>query len=148
MVYGTQSLSPSTITVLYQECRGQISLRQLARDLSATRTSLKRAKNWLVENRHPAFTNYLPDSPLNAQQAEAIILYRSYTTQGIKGDALTEKMFPDVVTAHAKKKTRSEISLSNITFPLNKPPNSPIPSWRFLTDEIQQTRQRAKPIRQ
>jgi len=103
MVYGTQSLSPSTITVLYQECRGQISLRQLARDLSATRTSLKRAKNWLVENRHPAFTNYLPDSPLNAQQAEAIILYRSYTTQGIKGDALTEKMFPDVVTAHAKK---------------------------------------------
>jgi len=103
MVYGTQSLSPSTITVLYQECRGQISLRQLARDLSATRTSLKRAKNWLVENRHPAFTNYLPDSPLNAQQAEAIILYRSYTTQGIKGDDLTEKMFPDVVTAHAKK---------------------------------------------
>jgi len=103
MVYGTQSLSPSTITVLYQECRGQISLRQLARDLSATRTSLKRAKNWLVENRHPAFTNYLTDSPLNAQQAEAIILYRSYTTQGIKGDALTEKMFPDVVTAHAKK---------------------------------------------
>ncbi len=103
MVYGTQSPLPPAITVLYQECRGQISLRQLAKDLSATRTSLKRAKNWLIENRHPAFTDYLPDSPLNAEQAEAIILYRSYTTQGIKGDALTEKMFPDVATAPAKK---------------------------------------------
>ena len=103
MVYSAQSPPPPTITVLYQECRGQISLRQLAKDLSATRTSLKRAKNWLIENRHPSFEGYRPDTLLNPGQAEAIITYRSYTIQGIKGDALTEKMFPDVATAHAKK---------------------------------------------
>ena len=103
MVYGTQSPPPSTITVLYQECRGQISLRQLARDLSATRTSLKRAKNWLIENRHPSFEGYAADTLLSPDQAEAIILYRSYTKAGVRGDALTEKMFPDIVTTHAKK---------------------------------------------
>jgi hypothetical protein len=103
MVYGSSPSPPPTITVLFQECRGQISLRQLAKELGATRTSLKRAKNWLIENRHPSFEGYTPDSPLSPEQAEAIILYRSYTTAGIKGDALTTKMFPDVATAHAKK---------------------------------------------
>jgi endonuclease III-like uncharacterized protein len=103
MVYGSSPSPPPTITVLFQECRGQISLRQLAKELGATRTSLKRAKNWLIENRHPSFEGYTLDSPLSPEQAEAIILYRSYTTAGIKGDALTEKMFPDVVTFHAKK---------------------------------------------
>ncbi|MEM6599447.1 MAG: hypothetical protein AAF635_15030 [Cyanobacteria bacterium P01_C01_bin.69] len=96
------SLTP-TITVLYQECRGQVSLRQLARDLGATRTSLKRAKKWLIDNRHPTFADYVRDSPLSPEQAEAIVTFRSYTTAGIKGDALTERMFPDVVTANAKK---------------------------------------------
>jgi hypothetical protein len=103
MVYGAPSPLPPTITVFYREYRGQISLRQLARDLSATRTSLRRAKNWLIENRHPSFEGYIPDSLLSPAQAEAIIRYRSYTTAGIKGDALTEKMFPDVVTFHAQK---------------------------------------------
>ncbi|MEM9092741.1 MAG: hypothetical protein AAGC93_28940, partial [Cyanobacteria bacterium P01_F01_bin.53] len=92
MVYSADATLPPTITVLYQECRGQVSLRQLARDLGATRTSIKRAKNWLIENRHPTFKGYVPDSPLSPEQAEAIIRYRSYTTTGIKGDALTEKM--------------------------------------------------------
>jgi hypothetical protein len=103
MVTGSPPPLPPTITVLHEECRGRMSLRQLAKDLNANRRNLKRAKNWLIENRHPAFTNYLPDSPLSPEQAEAIILYRSYTTAGIKGDALTTKMFPDVATAHAKK---------------------------------------------
>ena len=95
--------SPPTITVLHHECRGRISLRQLAKDLSADRRNIKRAKNWLIENRHPAFQDYAPDDLLTPKQAEAIITYRSYTTAGIKGDALTEKMFPDLTTAHAKK---------------------------------------------
>jgi hypothetical protein len=103
MVSGSQSPQPPTITVLHEECRGQMSLRQLAKDLNANRRNLKRAKNWLIENRHPAFANYVPDSPLSPEQAETIVLYRSYTTAGIKGDALTEKMFPDVACAHAKK---------------------------------------------
>jgi len=80
-----------------------MSLRQLAQDLRASCRSLRRAKNWLIENRHPSFANYVPDALLSPKQAEAIITYRSYTTAGIKGDALTEKMFPDLTTAHAKK---------------------------------------------
>jgi len=89
--------------VLYQEYRGEVSLRQLARDLGADLSNVRKAKNWLIENRHPSFEGYAADTLLNPEQAEAIILYRSYTTQSIKGDALTEKMFPDVVTFHAKK---------------------------------------------
>ncbi|PZO10711.1 MAG: hypothetical protein DCF25_20320 [Leptolyngbya foveolarum] len=96
------SLSP-VITVLYQECRGEVSLRQLARDLGADLSNVRKAKNWLIENRHPSFADYVPDSPLSPHQAEAIITYRSYTTAGIKGDALTEKMFPDVTTVNAQK---------------------------------------------
>jgi hypothetical protein len=103
MVYSSPSSPPSTITVFFRECRGQVSLRQLAKDLGATRTGLKRAKNWLIENRHPSFEGYIPNSLLSPEQAEAIIRYRSHTTVGIKGDTLTEKMFPDVVTFHAKK---------------------------------------------
>jgi len=103
MVSGADSSLTPTITVLHREFRNQISLRQLAKDLHATRTSLKRAKNWLIENRHPSFANYIPDALLSPKQAEAIVTYRSYTTAGIKGDALTEKMFPDLTTAHAKK---------------------------------------------
>ena len=103
MVSGADLSLPSTITVLHREFRNQISLRQLAKDLRATRTSLKRAKNWLIENRHPSFANYVPNSLLNPEQAEAIVTYRSYTTAGIKGDALTEKMFPDVTTVNTKK---------------------------------------------
>ena len=45
----------------------------------------------------------MPDSPLTPEQAEAIIRYRSYTTTGIKGDALTEKMFSDIETTNTKK---------------------------------------------
>jgi hypothetical protein len=103
MVFNPPSSLPPTITVIHREYREQISLRQLARDLTVSRANVRRAKNWLIENRHPAFANYISESPLNPEQAEAIIRYRSYTTAGIKGDALTEKMFPDVVTFHAKK---------------------------------------------
>ncbi|PZO46041.1 MAG: hypothetical protein DCF15_20855 [Phormidesmis priestleyi] len=103
--------------MLYQECRGQISLRQLAKDLSATRTSLKRAKNWLIANRHPRFADYVPDSPLSLEQAEAIIIYRSYTTAGIKGDALTEKMFPDTATPNAKKNALRDLFEENNVSP-------------------------------
>jgi hypothetical protein len=103
MVSSADSSLPPIITVLYQECRGEVSLRQLARDLDADLSNVRKAKNWLIENRHPSFEGYTPDSPLSPEQAEAIILYRSYTTAGIKGDALTTKMFPDVATAHAKK---------------------------------------------
>jgi len=103
MVSSADSSLPSTITVLYQEYRGEVSLRQLARDLDADLSNVRKAKNWLIDNRHPSFEGYAADTLLNPEQAEAIILCRSYTTQGIKGDALTEKMFPDIVTAHAKK---------------------------------------------
>jgi len=103
MVYSAQSPLPPTITVLHEECRGRISLRQLAKDLNANRRNLMRAKNWLIENRHPSFEGYAADTLLSPEQAEAIIRYRSYTTAGVRGDALTEKMFPNVVTAHAKK---------------------------------------------
>ena len=94
---------PPTIAVLARECRGEISLRRLARELGADVSNVRNAKRWLLENRHPTFTNYIPESPLNLDQAEAIVTYRSYTTAGIKGDALTEKMFPDLTTVNAKK---------------------------------------------
>ena len=103
MVFSSQPSPPPTITVVHQEYREQISLRQLTRDLKVSRANVRRAKNWLIENRHPSFADYVPDSLLSPAQAEAIVTYRSYTTAGIKGDALTEKMFPDVTTAHAKK---------------------------------------------
>jgi hypothetical protein len=103
MVSDTDASLPPTITVLYQECRGEVSLRQLARDLSADLSNVRKAKNWLIENCHPSFNGYQRNSLLSPAQAEAIITYRSHTTAGIKGDALTEKMFPDVVTFQAKK---------------------------------------------
>jgi hypothetical protein len=103
MLSSTPSPLPPTITILHKECRGQISLRQLAQDLKTSCRVLRRAKNWLIENRHPSFEGYIPDSLLSHTQAEAITTYRSYTTAGIKGDALTEKMFPNVVTFQAKK---------------------------------------------
>ena len=103
MVSNANASPPPAIAVLYQECRGEVSLRQLAKDLSADLSNVRKAKNWLIENRHPSFANYIPDALLSPKQAEAIITYRSYTTAGIKGDALTEKMFPDLTTAHAKK---------------------------------------------
>ncbi len=103
MVSGPQFPLPLTITVLHQESRGRISLRQLAKDLNTNRRNLKRAKNWLIENRHPSFEGYVADSPLSPEQANAIITYRSHTTAGIKGDALTEKMFPDTAPPTAKK---------------------------------------------
>ncbi|PZO45278.1 MAG: hypothetical protein DCF15_21700 [Phormidesmis priestleyi] len=86
-----------------------MSLRQLAQDLNASCRCLRRAKNWLIENRHPSFADYVPDSPLSPKQAAAIIRYRSYTTAGIKGDALTEKMFPDTVTPNAKKNALKDL---------------------------------------
>ena len=99
----SQASLPPTIAVVHQEYREQISLRQLTKDLQVSRANVRRAKNWLIENRHPSFANYVPNSLLNPEQAEAIVTYRSYTTAGIKGDALTEKMFPDVTTVNAKK---------------------------------------------
>ena len=103
MVFSSHQSQPPTITVVHTEYREQISLRQLARDLKVSRANVRRAKNWLIENRHPSFEGYRPDALLNAEQANAITTYRSYTTAGVRGDALTEKMFPDVTTAHAKK---------------------------------------------
>jgi hypothetical protein len=103
MFSSTSSPLPPTITILHEECRGQISLRQLAQDLNTSCRVLRRAKNWLIENCHPSFKGYIPDSLLSPEQAESIIRYRSYTTTGIKGDALTEKMFPDIATFHAQK---------------------------------------------
>ena len=91
------------VAVLSKAYVGEVSLSQLERDLGADVSNVRKAKNWLIENRHPTFADYVPDSPLSPSQAEAIITYRSYTTAGIKGDALTEKMFPDVATAQAKK---------------------------------------------
>lgn len=103
MFSNTCSPLPPTITVLHQECRGQVSLRRLAQDLKTTCRSLRRAKNWLIENRHPSFESYVPDSLLSPEQAEAIITFRSYTTRGTKGDLLTEKMFPDITPANDRK---------------------------------------------
>ena len=100
MVSNANASPPPAIAVLYQECRGEVSLRQLAKDLSADLSNVRKAKNWLIENRHPSFDNYVPDSLLSPAQAEAIVTYRSYTTAGIKGDALTEKMFPDVTATN------------------------------------------------
>lgn len=103
MTSGAQQSQPPTIEVLAKEFRGDLSLRQLAKDINADPSNVRKAKNWLIENRHPAFRKYAPDDLLTPKQAEAIIRYRSYTTAGIRGDALTEKMFLDTVTAHAKK---------------------------------------------
>ncbi len=114
MVSGSQSTPPPTITVIYQECRGQISLRQLAKDLNADRNNVKRAKKWLVENCHPAFENYIPGSSLNPEQAEAIIIYRSYTAAGIKGDALTEIMFPSAMPTAKKNALRDLFEENNV----------------------------------
>ena len=103
MVSNANSCPPPAIAVLHQECRGEVSLRQLAKDLNADLSNVRKAKNWLIENRHPSFAGYVPHSLLSPEQAETIITYRSYTTAGIKGDALTEKMFPDVAAIDSKK---------------------------------------------
>ncbi|MEL7071665.1 MAG: hypothetical protein AAGN15_23860 [Cyanobacteria bacterium J06581_3] len=103
MVSATHRSPPPTITVLAKECSGGVSLRQLAKELGADPSNVRKAKKWLIDNRHPTFKGYIPESSLNAAQAEAIILYRSYTTSGIKGDALTERMFPDTAGVNAKK---------------------------------------------
>ena len=73
MVSSADSSLPPSITVLYQECRGEVSLRQLAKDLGADLSNVRKAKNWLIENRHPSFEGYTPDALLNPEQAEAII---------------------------------------------------------------------------
>lgn len=103
MVSSSQPSVPPTITVIHEECRKQVSVRQLARDLKVSRPNVGRAKNWLIENLHPAFEGYIAESPLTPEQASTIIAYRSYTKAGIKGDALLEKMFPDTATYTAKK---------------------------------------------
>ena len=95
--------TPPTITVLAKECRGEISLRQLAKVLGADVANVRKAKKWLIENRHESFQGYEPDTPLNPEQAETIIFFRSHTTQGIKGDELIKKMFPNPQTKHQKK---------------------------------------------
>lgn len=96
MVSSSQSSVPPIITVIHEECREQISLRQIAKDLNVSRANVRRAKNWLIENCHPAYTGYIPDSLLNPEQAKAIITYRDHTAAGIRGDTLTEKMFPPI----------------------------------------------------
>lgn len=103
MVSSTSSSSPPTITVVAHECRRRISLRQLAKDLNADRRNLQRAKNWLVENKHPSFEEYVPDSPLSPDQAKALTEYRRHTTSGLKGDALTEQMFAATGGTNIKK---------------------------------------------
>lgn len=103
MVFSSPSSLPPTITVIHREYREQISLRQLARDLEVSRANVRRAKNWLIENLHPAFESYISEGPLTPEQANTIVTYRSYTTAGIRGDALLEKMFPDTATPTAKK---------------------------------------------
>lgn len=115
MVSGSHSTPPITITVVHRECRGQISLRQLARDLNADRNNVRRTKKWLVENCHPAFENYMPGSSLNPEQAETIILYRSYTAAGIKGDALTEIMFPSAMPTAKKNALRDLFEKNNVS---------------------------------
>jgi hypothetical protein len=103
MASGAQQSHIPTITVLHPECRGGMSLRHLARDINADPSNVRKAKNWLIENKHPAFEEYAPDDLLNAEQVEAITTYRSYTTAGIRGDALTAKMFPNEDSANARK---------------------------------------------
>ena len=103
MVSAPQSPPPPTITVLSQEYRGRISLRQLAKDLRANRRNLIRAKNWLIENRHPSFKEYIAGSSLSPEQADALVEYRRHTTNGTRGDALTEGMFPDTATPDTKR---------------------------------------------
>ena len=96
------SSPPPTIAILAKECRGEVSLRQLAKDLGADVSNVRKAKKWLIENCHPAFEGYRRNAPLSPTQAETIVLFRSYTTRGITGDALTERMFPDTATASAR----------------------------------------------
>ena len=91
------------VAVLSKAYVGEVSLSQLARDLGADVSNVRKAKNWLINNRHPTFDGYEADTPLNPEQAEAIVTFRSYTTIGIKGDALTEKMFPDPSAENEKK---------------------------------------------
>ena len=100
---------PTTITVLAEEYADQISLRRLARNLGADISNVRKAKKWLIENCHPSFDGYIPESPLSPEQAEAIVTYRSYTTSGIKGDALTARMFPDVAAIIARKKALRDL---------------------------------------
>lgn len=103
MVSDAQHHHHPTIDVLAKTYRGGVSLRQLAKDLNADPSNVRKAKNWLIENRHPAFKRYAPEDRLNAEQVNTIVDYRSHTTAGIRGDALTEKMFPDIATTHAQK---------------------------------------------
>ncbi|MEM9088667.1 MAG: hypothetical protein AAGC93_07975 [Cyanobacteria bacterium P01_F01_bin.53] len=100
---------PPTITILAKECRGEISLRQLAKMLEADVANVRKAKKWLIENRHASFQGYELDSPLNAEQAETIICFRSHTTQGIKGDELIKKMFPNPQAKHQKKEALRDL---------------------------------------
>ncbi|MEO1396095.1 MAG: hypothetical protein AAFV90_24620 [Cyanobacteria bacterium J06634_5] len=100
---------PPTITILAKECRGEISLRQLAKVLEADVANVRKAKKWLIENRHESFQGYEPDKPLNPEQAETIIRFRSHTTQGIKGDELIKKMFPNTQAKYRKKEALRDL---------------------------------------
>lgn len=115
MVSGSQSIPPTTIAVVHREYRGQISLRQLAKDLNADRNNVGRAKKWLIENRHTAFENYTPGSSLSPDQAEAIITYRDHTAAGIRGDALTDKMFPPAAPNVKKDALRDLFEEHNVS---------------------------------
>ncbi|PZO42475.1 MAG: hypothetical protein DCF15_22905 [Phormidesmis priestleyi] len=115
MISSSQSSVPPAITVIHEEYREQISLRQLAKDLKVSRANVRRAKNWLIENRHPAYTGYIPNSLLNPEQAEVIITYRDYTAAGIRGDALTEKMFPPTMSNAEKNALRDLFEEHNIS---------------------------------
>ena len=115
MVSSSQSSLPPAITVIHEEYREQISLRQLAKDLKVSRANVRRAKNWLIENRHPAYTGYIPNSLLNPEQAEVIITYRDHTAAGIRGDALTEKMFLPAMSNAKKNALRDLFEQHNIS---------------------------------
>ena len=60
------------VAVLSKAYVGEVSLSQLARDLGADVSNVRKAKNWLINNRHPTFDGYETDAPLNPEQAEAI----------------------------------------------------------------------------
>ena len=91
------------VAVLSKEYVGEVSLSQLAKDLGADVSNVRKAKNWLIDNRHPTFDDYVLEAPLSPEQAEAIVTFRSYTTTGIKGEALTALMFPDTAMLNEKK---------------------------------------------
>ncbi|MEL6351584.1 MAG: hypothetical protein AAFR58_07460 [Cyanobacteria bacterium J06627_28] len=103
MVSDTAQPLTLDIAVLASEYLSEVSLSQLARDLDADVSNVRKAKNWLIENRHPTFTDYIPESPLSPEQADAIVRFRSYTTAGIKGDALTALMFHDLHQINTQK---------------------------------------------